>query len=321
MRQNKPWYQHIGQWPIWRGILVLWGVATLTFLLMHATQDDVVDMFFSQQQSVSLTMQAEKRAELGLDASLGVQYIRWWSQLLQGNLGQSFVTGQSVTQIISDKLLATIVLMGSAIGITLLISVPAGLWSACKSGHWSDRLIRGLAIFGNTMPNFFTALLLLYVVALQWDLLPVVSRSTDWRSIILPTMTLVWSMSAKYTQQVRALALDELQKPYIMGLRSRGLSWLMIMGRYVSIAIAPQVLTLVALSCGSLLGGVTIVESIFMWDGIGKMAFDAITTRDYPVLQAYVLWVSLFYVVLNYSVDRWQQHWHHQVFGGRNEET
>lgn len=83
----------------------------------------------------------------------------------------------------------------------------------------------------------------------------------------------------------------------------------------------PQVLTLVALSCGSLLGGVTIVESIFMWDGIGKMAFDAITTRDYPVLQAYVLWVSLFYVVLNYSVDRWQQHWHHQVFGGRNEET
>ncbi|WP_251444090.1 ABC transporter permease [Veillonella intestinalis] len=313
-------FSSIGRWPIWRGVFVVWLVATLTFLLMHATQDDVVDMVFSQQQSLSAAMQAEKRAALGLDDSLVTQYVRWWGQLFQGDLGNSLVTGEEVSNIMSRKLSATLVLMVSAIGSTLLIAVPVGLWLACKAGSWQDRFIRGITVLGNTMPNFFTALLLLYVVALQWDLLPVVSRKMDWQSILLPTLTLFWSMSAKYIQQTRALALEELQKPYILGLRSRGLSWFMIMSRYVSLAIAPPLLTLVALSCGSLLGGVTIVESIFMWDGIGKMAFDAITSRDYPVLQAYVLWVSLFYVLLNYGVERWQQYWQKQVLGGQQYE-
>lgn len=319
--KQQPWYRRIGVWPLWRALFVLWLVATLTFLLMHMTQDDVVDMVFSQQQSLSVAMQAEKRAALGLDVSLGMQYVHWWAQLLQGNLGQSLVTGETVVRIISSKLPATLALMVSAIASTIIIALPLGLWLAHKAGRWPDRLIRGITLLGNTMPNFLTALLLLYVVALQWDLLPVVSRQGDWRSIILPTLTLTWSMSAKYIQQVRALALEELQKPYIMGLRSRGLTWFTIMSRYVSLAIMPPVLTLLALSCGSLLGGVTIVESIFMWDGIGKMAFDAITARDYPVLQAYVLWVSIFYVMLNYSVERWQQHWQTKVSGGRKYEV
>ena len=161
-------------------------------------------------------------------------------------------------------------------------------------GRIGDKLVRSLTLFGNTMPNFFTALLLLYVVALKLNWLPVIARHNEPTALILPTITLVWSMSAKYIQQIRALALDELSKPYITGLRTSGLSWYMIYSRYILRAIAGPIVALVSLSCGSLLGGVTIVETIFMWDGVGKMAFDAITARDYPVLQAYVLWLAAF---------------------------
>lgn len=306
--QHSSWRTGIkyGQ-PILQVIGVLWVVATLTFGLMQLTNDDVVDQVFSGQQSLSIEAQAEKRAELGLTAPIWLQYGRWLWGVLQGDFGQSMVTGEAVSSLLWSKLPATLLLMGAAIGVTLLIAVPTGLWTAHQKGRIGDKLVRSLTLFGNTTPNFFTALLLLYVVALKLNWLPVIARHNEPTALILPTISLVWSMSAKYIQQIRALALDELSKPYIMGLRTRGLSWYTIFARYVLRAIAAPVVALVALSCGSLLGGVTIVETIFMWDGVGKMAFDAITARDYPVLQAYVLWLAALYILLNWSADFWQK--------------
>ena len=282
---------------------ILWLVATITFGLMQLTNDDVVDRVFTQQQSLSLEAQADKRAELGLTAPVWLQYSRWLGRGLQGDFGQSMVTGEAVSSILWSKLPATLLLMCSAVGITLLVAIPLGLWTAHKAGSMGDKFVRSLTLFGNTMPNFFTALLLLYVVALKLNWLPVIARHNDPAALILPTLTLVWSMSAKYIQQVRALVLDELAKPYIIGLRTRGLSWFTILTRYILRAIAGPLVALVALSCGSLLGGVTIVETIFMWDGVGKMAFDAITARDYPVLQAYVIWLAALYLVFNWGAD------------------
>lgn len=289
--------------PLWQILGILWLVATITFGLMQLTNDDVVDRVFTQQQSLSLEAQADKRAELGLTAPVWLQYSRWLGSGLQGDFGQSMVTGEAVSSILWSKLPATLLLMCSAVGITLLVAIPLGLWTAHKAGSMGDKFVRSLTLFGNTMPNFFTALLLLYVVALKLNWLPVIARHNDPAALILPTLTLVWSMSAKYIQQVRALALDELAKPYIIGLRTRGLSWFTILTRYILRAIAGPLVALVALSCGSLLGGVTIVETIFMWDGVGKMAFDAITARDYPVLQAYVIWLAALYLVLNWGAD------------------
>lgn len=289
--------------PLWQILGILWLVATITFGLMQLTNDDVVDRVFTQQQSLSLEAQADKRAELGLTAPVWLQYSRWLGRGLQGDFGQSMVTGEAVSSILWSKLPATLLLMCSAVGITLLVAIPLGLWTAHKAGSMGDKFVRSLTLFGNTMPNFFTALLLLYVVALKLNWLPVIARHNDPAALILPTLTLVWSMSAKYIQQVRALALDELAKPYIIGLRTRGLSWFTILTRYILRAIAGPLVALVALSCGSLLGGVTIVETIFMWDGVGKMAFDAITARDYPVLQAYVIWLAALYLVLNWGAD------------------
>lgn len=289
--------------PLWQILGILWLVATITFGLMQLTNDDVVDRVFTQQQSLSLEAQADKRAELGLTAPVWLQYSRWLGSVLQGDFGQSMVTGEAVSSILWSKLPATLLLMCSAVGITLLVAIPLGLWTAHKAGSMGDKFVRSLTLFGNTMPNFFTALLLLYVVALKLNWLPVIARHNDPAALILPTLTLVWSMSAKYIQQVRALALDELAKPYIIGLRTRGLSWFTILTRYILRAIAGPLVALVALSCGSLLGGVTIVETIFMWDGVGKMAFDAITARDYPVLQAYVIWLAALYLVFNWGAD------------------
>lgn len=289
--------------PLWQILGILWFVATITFGLMQLTNDDVVDRVFTQQQILSLEAQADKRAELGLTAPVWLQYSRWLGSVLQGDFGQSMVTGEAVSSILWSKLPATLLLMCSAVGITLLVAIPLGLWTAHKAGSMGDKFVRSLTLFGNTMPNFFTALLLLYVVALKLNWLPVIARHNNPAALILPTLTLVWSMSAKYIQQVRALALDELAKPYIIGLRTRGLSWFTILTRYILRAIAGPLVALVALSCGSLLGGVTIVETIFMWDGVGKMAFDAITARDYPVLQAYVIWLAALYLVLNWGAD------------------
>lgn len=289
--------------PLWQILGILWLVATITFGLMQLTNDDVVDRVFTQQQSLSLEAQADKRAELGLTAPVWLQYSRWLGRGLQGDFGQSMVTGEAVSSILWSKLPATLLLMCSAVGITLLVAIPLGLWTAHKAGSMGDKFVRSLTLFGNTMPNFFTALLLLYVVALKLNWLPVIARHNDPAALILPTLTLVWSMSAKYIQQVRALVLDELAKPYIIGLRTRGLSWFTILTRYILRAIAGPLVALVALSCGSLLGGATIVETIFMWDGVGKMAFDAITARDYPVLQAYVIWLAALYLVFNWGAD------------------
>lgn len=289
------------------GLLFLLIITSLTFFLMHMTQDDVVDVVYSQQQSLSYEAQAAKRNELQLNEPVLTQYGRWLGQVAQGHMGRSYVNGEEVTTLLAQSLPATLELMGAALGLTLVISVPLGILCALGEHSWYDKVIRFCSMLGNSVPNFFTALLLMYILALQLHLLPVIAKSNSIVGLILPTMTLVIGMSAKYIQQVRTLALEELAKPYITALRIRGISWWGIVGNTLLPAIWAPVLTLMALSCGSLLGGVTIVESIFMWDGIGKLAYDAIVSRDYPVLQGYVIWVSIIYIVLHSLVDIWQQ--------------
>ena len=158
-------------------------------------------------------------------------------------------------------------------------------------------------ISGNSLPNFFVSLLLIYFFSLKLKLLPVMGNNSGWKSIILPTLTLAIAMSSKYTRQVRATVLEELNKDYVQGARARGIRGNKILIFSVLKASMLTIVTLLALSIGSLLGGTAIVESIFMWDGVGKMAVDAITMRDYPIIQAYVIWMAVIYVVVNLITD------------------
>lgn len=284
-------------------IPILLGVTFLTFAMMRLAEEDAVDVFYEQAGVVAEDIKAAKRAELGLDQPFLVQYGRWLAAMLQGDMGRSFISGRPALGLVADKLPATAVLMVASLALTLLVAVPLGVLAALRRGTWVDAVIRGLTFAGNSLPNFFTALLLIYFLALQLGLLPVMSGAGDGRGVILPALTLAISMGAKYTRQVRALFLEELEKPYVMGAASRGVPQRVILFGSILPSVAVPLIILLALSIGSLLGGAAIVETIFLWDGVGKLAIDAIRMKDYPVVQAYVVWMAMIYAAVNLLAD------------------
>ena len=283
-------------------ISILFGVTFLTFAMMQLASTDAVDILYEQSGSVAEEIKAAKRAELGLDKPFLIQYANWLQGVLTGDMGRSFISGKLVFETFSEKLPATFELMTVSILLTVFFSIPLGIFSAVNQNKFFDYVIRFFSFIGNSMPNFFVGLLLIYFLALKLNLLPIISNS-DWRSVIMPAMTLTIAMGAKYTRQIRAVVLDELKKTYVTGARSRGISEVKILVKYVLRSSLAMIITLLALSIGSLLGGTAIVETIFMWDGVGKMAIDAILTRDYPLIQAYVVWMSIIYVMINLLAD------------------
>lgn len=288
---------------LWQLPFILGGITLLSFVLMHTAVGDAVDLLYDQAGAVSEQVKAARRAQLGLDQPLFIQYLNWTLGVFTGNLGISFVSGKPVFDAFIAKLPATLLLAACSILLTAVISIPLGILAAVRHNSWIDYLIRSFSFIGNSTPNFLTALILIYIFALQLGWLPVLGAPGDLRSIILPTLTLSLSMSAKYTRQVRAIVLDELGKPYVAGARARGIRESVILFSQVLRTALVTLITLFALSIGSLLGGTAIVESIFLWDGVGKLAVDAILMRDYPLVQAYVIWMTLLYFTINLAVD------------------
>lgn len=285
-------------------IPILIGITLLSFLLMHTAAADAIDVMEANTGGVlSEEAKEQARRELGLDRPLLVQYAVWLQNVLSGDMGKSYVSGEPVYSAFVSKLPATIYLTLTSIFVTVLISVPLGILAAVRQNRFVDYLIRFFSFIGNSLPNFFVSLLLIYFFALKLGWFPVMGNSQGWKSVILPTLTLVLSMASKYTRQVRAAVLEEMDKDYVLGARARGIREKRILYFSVLKASMLTIVTLLTLSVGSLLGGTAIVESIFMWDGVGKMAVDAITMRDYPVIQAYVIWMAVIYVLINLVTD------------------
>ena len=282
---------------------ILFGITVLTFAMMHFAAGDAVDMIYEQSGVVSEEIKAEKRAELGLDQPLPVQYGRWAEGVLTGDLGRSYISGKPVWETFAEKLPNTALLMVASVLVTLLLAVPLGVIAAVFRGSLFDAVVRSVTFVGSALPNFFVGLLLLYFFSLKLGLLPVMGRTEEPASLILPTLTLVSAMGAKYTRQIRAAVLDELGMPYVLGARARGVAMWRILCFSVMKSAFPMILTLLALSVGSLLGGTAIVETLFLWDGVGKMAVDAILMRDDPLIAAYVVWMAILYVAVNLAAD------------------
>lgn len=285
-------------------IPILFGITLLTFVLMHTSSVDAVDMM---EQNTGMAWTEEQKAavreELGLDKSVPVQYLNWVGNMLKGDMGTSYISGQPVLQMFLKKLPMTIYLTITSVLLTIALSIPLGILSAVRKNKFTDYFIRILSFIGNSMPGFFVALLLMYLFSLKLGWFPVMGNGQGWKSIVLPTLTLAIAMSAKYTRQIRATVLEELKKDYVVGARARGIRERKILVGSVLKASMLTIVTLLSLSIGSLLGGTAIVESIFMWDGVGKMAVDAILTRDYPVIQVYVVWMAMIYVMVNLVTD------------------
>ena len=282
---------------------VLLGVTLLTYGLMYLSPQDPVEMMLQGQGTApDPEVVATMRSQLGLDRPFLVQYFSWLWNFICGDMGTSYIDGASVAGKLLTALPNTLKLTAASVVVTILLSVPLGILTAVKQGKPTDLIIRFLSFVGNSLPNFIVSLLLLYFFALKLGWFPILS-SGSWVSLVLPTLALAIPMTGKYIRQVRAAVLEQLGKPYVDGAVSRGLSSPVIMFRYVLPNAMITILTLMTMSIGSLLGGTAAVEMIFSLPGMGYMVTSAVTSRDYPTIQAFVVWMSVIYIVVNLLTD------------------
>ena len=284
-------------------IPVLIGITFLSFAMMRVAGSDAIIELYGDKGAVAQEIIDAKRAELGLDKPFLTQYLSWVGGMMRGDMGVSYVSGKDVFQTFISKLPATLLLTALSMVMTVVISIPLGVLAAVRHDKFTDYFLRFFSFVGNSLPNFFVALLLMQIFSIKLKMLPVISKGLSVQSAMLPTLTLAIAMSAKYMRQVRATVLEELNKDYVIGAKARGVRSSVVLWKSVLKSSMLTIITLLALSIGSLLGGTAIIESIFMWDGVGKLAVDAITMRDYPMIQAYVVWMAIIYVLVKLITD------------------
>ena len=284
-------------------VVVLLGVTFLTFMITQATPSDAAEMKYVSMGMMPSTELLEKtREEMGLNDPVLIQYGRWLGNVLHGDLGESSKFGESVWTQMTRKLPMTLKLAGVSLIVVIVFSFPLGILSAVKKNKVADYMIRFLSFFGVSMPNFWLALLLMYIFAVRLGWFKVVSTNSV-QGMILPVATLTIPMISSYARQIRAALLEELNANYVIGARARGIpERRIIWGHVLPNAILP-IVTLLGLSVGHLLGGAALIETICSWEGIGTVVVEAIRVRDYPLIQGYVIWMAIIYVTVNLIVD------------------
>lgn len=285
-------------------VIVLIGISFLTFALTYlAPGDPVRSMYAANGNIPSEAVLEQTREEMGLNEPFLVQYGNWLTSCLHGDFGTSYLLKKPVVDLLLSRLAPTLKLALMSMVLMLIVAVPFGMLSAVYKGKPVDYIVRFFTFFGVSMPNFWVGLLLLYYIAMKLKLVPVVSAGQGFDKMILPAVTLAFAMSAKYTRQVRTAVLEELGQDYVTGARARGIKERTILWRHVFPNSLLPLVTMLGLSLGSLLGGTAVVEVIFSYQGLGNLAITAIKGMDYPLIQGYVLWIALIYMVVNLVVD------------------
>nr|WP_294842019.1 nickel ABC transporter permease [uncultured Methylotenera sp.] len=281
-------------------LTVIFGVLLLTFLLIHLVPGDPVDVMLGE--SANLADRAALRADLGLNQPLVQQFGHYVAKLMQGDFGHSIHTQTPIIELIKARYPATLKLALLSLLIGIVIGVPLGVFAALKAGHWQDFVVTIVSVRLSAMPAFWLGpvLMLIFAVWLGW--LPVSGMDTG-TSIILPAITLGFGLSAILTRMTRTSLLEVLNDDYIRTARAKGLSEKTVILRHALRAALLPIITIVGLQMGSLLAGTVITETIFSWDGIGRLLVESIEKRDYPVTQACVLIVALSYVLVNLMTD------------------
>ena len=284
-------------------IPVFFGITVLSFTLIHLAPSDPVSVRLSLGGiAVDPVTAAQMRTEMGLDRPLPIQYGDWLIRFLHGDMGISYRSDRPVAAMLLQALPYTLAIAASAMLLTLLISLPLGIAIAAYRNSALDCIVRFLTFIGNAVPSFIVGILLMFLFSYQLGWIPVLAGNSP-VGMVLPTAALALIMSARYIRQIRAATLDELAKDYIIGLRARGITERRILFGNVLKNIMGVVVTLTAISVGSLLGGVVIIETLFSRPGVGSLLMTAINSRDYPVIQAAVVWMVLAYFVVNLLAD------------------
>ncbi len=285
-------------------IIVLLGISFLTFCLIYLAPGDPVRAMYAAAGSVPSDKVIEAtREKMGLNDPILTQYFNWINGCIHGDFGRSYSLNKPVLTVLLIRLWPTLKLALYSLALMLAISLPLGFLAALRHNKPVDYIIRFISFTGISLPSFWVGLMLIYILALKLKLLPVISMDISFKKIILPAMTLAFSMSGKYIRLVRATVLDELHQDYVVGGRARGIKERIILWRHVFLNVLLPLVTILGLSLGSLLGGTVVVEVIFSYPGLGNLAVSAVAARDYPLIQGYVLWVALMYLIINIMVD------------------
>ena len=281
-------------------IPAIWLILTMVFLLVHIVPGDPV------QQMLGFGARAEDldrlRHALGLDQPLHVQYGRYLAGLARGNWGQSFHFQLPVLRLVLERYPATLELALVGLLACAGIGIPAGVWAAHRRGHAADRAIGFFTLLGLSVPNFALGplLILLFSVVLGW--LPVSGRGGP-SHLVLPAITLGGALAAILTRMVRSSMIEELSSDYVRTARAKGLRAPAVLFRHAFRNALIPIITILGLQFGTLLAGTIVTESIFSWPGIGRLAVQAIQSRDYPLLQGCILMIALSYVLVNFATD------------------
>lgn len=284
-------------------LVVLIGVSFFSFLLTYLSPGDPASIMLTQQgMAPSEELLEQTREEMGLNDPLIVQYGRWVNNVIHLDLGTSYKTGKNIVESFADTVPRTLALTILSLLITVAISVPTGLLCARYKDGILDNVVRAFSYLFASVPSFFASLIVLYVLCLRLRLFNVVAGDGI-SGMIMPASVLGITLSAWYTRQIRVMALEQASSEYVKGLITKGIPESVIWTKHILKNCMIPMITLLGISFGSLLGGSAIVESIFSYNGVGKLVIDAISFRDYPVIQSYAVLMAVVFMVVNYGLD------------------
>ena len=279
---------------------VLLGVATLVFALIHLVPGDPAEAMLGE--SAPAADLADLRTKLGLDKPLLIQYQAYVLGLARGNLGTSFRYNTPVAREIGQRLGRTAQLALAAMAVSILVALPLGVLGALYRGQWIDQVATTVSLLGVAMPNFWLGPLLAIVFAVSLGWLPV-SGTGSWQHLVLPAVTLGGALAALLARMTRATLIDELRELYVLAARARGVSSARaVISHALRNSLIP-VVTIIGLQLGAVLTGTIITETIFAWPGVGRLLIQAISFRDYPLVQGCILFIATTYVTMNLLVD------------------
>jgi peptide/nickel transport system permease protein len=281
-------------------IPVVFGILLLTFLLVHLVPGDPVDVMLGD--SAASSDREQLRVELALNQSLPAQFIQYISHLVRGDFGRSIQTQLPISTLLLERIPRTTELAFLAMLIATAIGLPLGIFAALNAGKWLDQTVGILSLSLSAMPHFWLGPLLMLEFALWLGWLPV-SGMDRTASIILPAMTLGFGLASILTRMTRASLLEILSEDFVRTARAKGLSEHTVILRHALRAALLPIITVLGLQLGSLLAGAVITETVFGWDGIGRLLVESIEKRDYPVTQACVLVIAISYVLINLVTD------------------
>lgn len=282
---------------------ILFGISLITFILLHLTPGDPA-VAYLRASHIPPTDEAVAalHAELGLDKPLYIQYLNWLGKVVQLDLGISYVSKKSVWDEIMLHFFPTVQLAFASCILIIVISLPIGMISAIYKGKLVDQFSRIIAFVSVSMPAFWFGFLLIYFLSVKLDLFPVLGRGT-FAHLVLPSLTLAFPYIGTYMRLLRASTLENLNEPFVVYARARGLRERLIVSRHVLKKSLLPLLTGLGMSLGNMLSGAVIVETVFAWPGMGSLFVNSIILRDYPMIQGCLLFMGVIFVVCNLLVD------------------